>query len=174
MRVTHLGGHSSQTCLALGAQTACYDGRDLERIQYLRDGASLEMSEAGGPMIMGIFVFAALGLVLGVSGAAFLRTALRRRVQVRVRVTPRSLEVLSTSGKPRRPAIDRTRREAVRVVLLRRGGRGAFPVFAIVYGEEAPSCAIVEWTTFTGAPELEPFAARLREALAAVAPVTSA
>lgn len=112
----------------------------------------------GGQKIVGIvagvlFSIAMLGTTFGL-----VRPALARRVRVALDVSPQS--ITADGGAP----IERVAGETVTVERLS-GGRGTYPMFALVYGNDLTSTRVGAWMSFNARSEIEPFAEMLRRRL---------
>jgi hypothetical protein len=165
VRFLHLGGHSSKDCVEIGKRIACGGEAkaNVARISALLPGQRVDfditdhsptLAIAGGGFAF-LFFLLAVTLFAG---------AFARRSVLTIRVGPTSLEVLDKKGGTLHTLL-RGRGEMVRVVQVR-AQRGEFPKWEIAYGFTEPITAITAFRA--NELELEPFAAKLREALATV------
>lgn len=136
--------------------------RDAPRLKTLGDRQTLEIDttvELEDEAVVGIVVGLLFGITLIGTAIGLVRPSLARRARVQVEVSPRALT--PRDGAP----IVRVDGEEVSVERISRGGRGTYPIFALVYGNDVTSSQIGTWMTFDAPGELEPFAEMLRRRL---------
>lgn len=158
-------GRSSKDCVAIQQQIACggHAKENVARIRALAPGQTVDLPATNhdptNVMVGGMFAFLSFALA-----TTYIVTALARRNVFRVRIGPKLLEVAGKHGVMH--TLMRSKDESVRIVVMR-AGRGELPKYEIAYGTDDPT-AITEFLAKDY--ELEPVAAKLRQALAAAPP----
>ena len=165
LTLVRVAGHHPKQCIALGDGLACSDSAEqhVARLRALAAGGSvaLDMTPPRSWALVAVGVLFA-GMLLLVAAMQLARTLARRR-RIAVIVRARDIQRLDPPGAP----VVRTPWEAVRVARLGRPGRGAYPRAVIEYWDGTSWDTLGVWTAFDPG-ELEPYAAQLRAALAAI------
>jgi hypothetical protein len=161
------GGRSSKECVAIENQIACggQAKANVARINALAPGEHVDLDATDRDPTL-YFVGGAFAFLFFALAGVYLLSTLARRSVFRIRLGPTALEVVDEKGATLHTLL-RGRGEAVRIVQMR-AARGEFPKYEIAYGIVEPFTAITSFQA--GELDLEPIAARLREALARLPP----